>query len=436
MIALFCLSFQTILFYVCYKRAGLLPAPTLYVGYLLCCQFILYLLKIGLIEYEFALIWTTYSYITHYNIVAISFVMLSAFYTSTLIGLKRIDSAALIKEVERIRIAQEIIWLITGLLVARQAIDMASYDWSIIWSNQVYLSMTDPSYLKNSSGIVRFLNLMLIPCTIVTAFLFVYCFSRRNNFSGAILAIIVIWNVIFFWAAHSRNAALILAASAFSVLVLTKHRNLALLFLALSALSLVSALEGRSSGHHGLSSIPESIVNIASGDRNIVGILEFTVLNFFEGLFTFSEHFSKAVSFDPQYKNLSLSPLPSFIDGFASIREANEVKLFVVVPRGALDEILHFGVVHSAIYFTAQFLAIRLSLIALGRAGNVAALVLNFLLFCNLLIQMVYSVRTVFRIYLLVIALAVWLLARHRGARTRQPSLARVRHRVTAVRQP
>lgn len=436
MITLFCLSFQTIMFYVCYKRAGLLPAPTLYVGYLLCCQLILYLLKIGLVEYEFATIWTSYSYITHYNLIAISFALLSAFYASTLIGLKRIDSTASIKEIEQIRITQQIIWVITGLLFARQAIDMASYDWSIVWSNQVYLSMTDPAYLKNSSNIIRFFNLLLVPCAVVTAFLFVYCFSRRHNFSGTILAIIFIWNVTFFWAAHSRNAALILAAAAFSVLVFTKYRKISFFILALSALSLISALEGRSSGHHGLSSISESIVNIVSGDQNIVQILEFTVLNFFEGLFTFSEHFVKTVHFDPQYKNLSLSPLPSFIDGFANIREANEVKLFVVVPRGALDEILQFGVVHSAIYFTAQFLAIRLSLIALRRADNVAAIVLNFLLFFNLVIQMVYSARTVFRIYLLVIAVAVWLLARHRSARTRQSSLASVRHRVTAVRQP
>lgn len=432
MITLVCIFFQTILFYVCYRRAGFLPAPTLYVGYLLGCQVVLYLLKIGVVESEFAMTWTTFSYIKQYDRIALAFALLSAFYTSSLIGLKRISSSATIRDIERVRISSEIIWAITFVLLARQIIDLFVYDWSVIWRNGLYLSMTDPDYLRSSSGLIRVANQLATPSAVVAAFISVYSLARRHYAAGAILLILFTWHVFFFLAAHSRAATLILAASALAVFVFTRHRNIAIFVAGLALFSLVSALAGRSSGHHGLSSIAEIMGNIASRDQNVVDIVQFTILNFFEGVFTFSEHFARSVYFAPEYKNLSLSPLPSFIDGFANIREANESKLFIVVPRGALDEILQFGFVHSVVYFSTQFFAIRLSLISSRRTSSVAALTANFLLFANLFIQMAYPVRTIFRVYLVVIAVAVWLIVVQRKTRTRQPGMERVLPRVPA----
>ena len=169
------------------------------------------------------------------------------------------------------------------------------------------------------------------------------------------------------------------------------------------ALTLFMMLSGRGSGFHGFASIPfawDAMVNNPNPNAN-----SNTLANIFEGIFVASEVFVGEKFYDEWYKILSISPFPSFIDGFNEIRVGNEVRVHTFVPMGGIAEIIRFGWVYMIIYFGIQVLSIRFVFMILRLYPGAMAILLNMILMLSCYLQFTYSVRTVFRFYVLVIIL-------------------------------
>ncbi len=104
--------------------------------------------------------------------------------------------------------------------------------------------------------------------------------------------------------------------------------------------AILNELIGRGSPVQGLSGLPLVFVSIFCG--NIWSLISTLLLNVCEGIFVIAEGLSVHPVYKPLYAWLSLSPLPSFLDGFSSINTQMETRLSIYVPMSWIVELISF----------------------------------------------------------------------------------------------
>jgi hypothetical protein len=226
------------------------------------------------------------------------------------------------------------------------------------------------------------------------------------------------WLFVFNFSANSRVAAIALVSYSATRFALGARR-IRVVTVALLALYVMSAvLTGRGTQFHGLANLPIIATLPLEGEQTIVEIL----INIFQGVPVTADGLLVPGNHHPQYKLLSISPLPSFLDGFSAIREEMELRLHVFVPMSGVTEIARFGPVYWTVVALIYFLLVRQVnskkvVLVVGQTGIVGA---NLLLTMFTIIAFSYPLRNTFRqlIYISIAVMVIYMYRRFKHAYT------------------
>jgi hypothetical protein len=338
-------------------------------------------------------------------------------YSATL-GLRvavRADFNGLRREVQPL--LQRCLPPVFGICATISLVQVLSTDAGALWNNARYLLLSKPEGLSWRNEVTQLAQEAAPLVGIVSAFaLIVAIAAGRRVLTGGFL-LVTAWCVAIGLANASRTAAVYLFVMTLAVLVLLPRRKWwAGGAASLTLLALLMALSGRTLRQYGLEMIPEFLlVAIATAPER----LPFVVGNLTQGIFVTNDGFILQPQHSAQYKLLSFSPLPSFIDGFESFRRTQEVRLHNYVPMSAITEVISFGPVYMLAAGLSLVAGIRLALGAAMRGRPMLSLVSSIWLFLIFVQASAYPMRNVYRQGLLIIAvlLAISWLDRQRRLR-------------------
>ena len=272
----------------------------------------------------------------------------------------------------------------------------------VIASSSTYLEIASINALKNPNNLTIFIQRMSQLFGI-----FSFVILARAIVSGRLFPILLAvaacaWFGGIQIVGHSRFAAVYLFVAA-SVLFFSSHRKTALCFFVFGTLAIQIALEGRGSGQHGFSHVPNFLTYIGGAGWSDV---EFIIMNTLQGIFVQGESFLYKFEYPINYKVLSLSPFPSGIDGFRENALQYAVRFTKYVPIGATGELFYFGPFFAAFYLgVVGFAYYRVNrLFDRRRFGLFLFCIMIFTLATYL--QFTYPVRNVFRFFYLCIFLS------------------------------
>jgi ABC-type antimicrobial peptide transport system permease subunit len=387
------------------RRSGFLPFPHGLMLYLFTGQMMLALHAYGFLYYGFVRIYTTYAYIHFFpQMFLLQAIMLFAL--CPIVPKARVSVGDAIRDLE---VSETIFWALILLLYACWFIIFLSIDWSVVWTNSVYLTMTDPEKaLVWNNAFTRLAFTLSGPLGILAAAATAFTFCSGRARLGVVLLPITAWSFIFALAAHSRASSAYLILAGLVAAMFPRARVAAGILVVIGFATTLSVLWGRGSGHHGISSLSAYLSNIV--DYYEVSGLD-AISNVYEGVFTTAEYFAHSFRFDPVYKRLSLSPLFSFIDGYDQVRELYSIRLSYYVPNPAISEVLSFGVGYAVIYFGVLAFAGYQSARLVVRRPGLVSLGLNALVLLSSYLQFAYDTRGNFRSFF-YIAILCWFLNR------------------------
>lgn len=173
--------------------------------------------------------------------------------------------------------------------------------------------------------------------------------------------------------------------------------------LALAGLGLAfyaSAIIGRGSGNHGFATIFSTFELL---DPRLLADVAWTSLyTVFEGIPVAAQAATLTASHGDEYKILSFSLLPSFLDGFSAIRSASEVRISEFVPIGAWSESLMFGYGYFVFWLAIILTCLITNVLLNNNVRSKSLAFLNMALLVSLLLTNAYPVRNNLRILVLI----------------------------------
>lgn len=415
---LFVVPFEIIAMVWAWRRSGFMPYPHGFMLYLIAGQLVMALHANHVIEYSFVRVFTTYAYIFHYDAM---FFLMAAMFFALLVSVP--DARVSIRDqVRLIRVSTAVLYAIVVALLVFELVYVLIIRWDIVWYNSTYLQMTSEDVLRSQNGLTRTIQQMFALAGLAAVGMTVFVISVRQWGLAAILLPITVWHMLYALAAHSRVVTLYIGIAAVLTFLLTRNRIVPVVLAVVAFFVTASVLWGRITNLHGFSSLPLFWVNV----QHYFDIIGFELVgNLFEGMFVTSEYFARSFRYADIYKNLSLSPLFSFIDGFDTIRELYEIKLQYWVPNSAVSEVLSFGPGYVLIYIATQLVAGYLSARLMTTRPGLLALLVNCYIFFSSIQQFTYSTRTVFRSFVYTIVLCAvldWMRRREERARRPEPA--------------
>jgi len=285
-------------------------------------------------------------------------------------------------------------------LAAFAAIHILILDLGAVLRSDEYLFLASHRALRIVNPATVFIQSSYKFAGLLAYLLFAIAIAARKPLIIAILVFPICWFGAYELAGHSRFSVVYFGAVA-SILLFVRRPILGVVFVLLAAMALVNALQGRTSGTHGLSQVGEAFSYLMSFQD--VSFVKFYT-NIFEGVFSQGEAFYyRQHEYNNHYKLLSFSPFPSFVDGFRSHALPHAVRLNYYVPMGATGEVYLFGPYYMAVYWcTMAFAYICTIRMAIERRYNSFLFSIAILSLCTFL-QFTYPVRWVFRFLILLI---------------------------------
>ncbi|MFZ1990531.1 MAG: hypothetical protein WAW96_12260, partial [Alphaproteobacteria bacterium] len=325
------------------------------------------------------------------------------------------------KRLGRIKVSGAAIAITLGLLTLHFISFCFAVDWQTLWSHEVYLSsLSDPGMVSVLGAeivatIIRTTSLWAI----VAALCFLSLATAGDEFLKIWAAGLATFYFIVLFALHSRSAIFVpsIIAGSYYVMRLRSYRVVTPALGLTSFISLVGALQGRSTDNHGLSSVFSTIARVfTSGVFSDV----LTVLgDLCQGIFVTAESLQIREPFKAIYRNLAFSPLPSMIDGYDKIRSADEHRVHVFVPMAGIAEAIHFGWPYLVLLCFVFLIVVRVHAKLISKNPTVF-LLCNFLLLIAAYLLFSYPIRNALRYAWIAFALSVVLLLfkshRSRGA--------------------
>lgn len=379
-----------------YRRSGFLIFPHALLVFLIAGQFVLWLNAIHVVENDMLEGYSSYQFETH----------LPAF-TALLIAFGAVSVAVTPPRSRQATFrtpdfSERAINVVIGILHARALLHFALIDKQQLWTNREYMLLSSPRLINGPAILAQTQPIWAMA---VAATFFHLFFGGRRRLSYRLLPLFA-WECWFETASHSRMAFAMIAIGAAIAFTRRRHLLASLSLGAISAALLLNALAGRAQTEQGLSSIvaiPATIGGLKTSDV-VVGIN-----NLFEGMFVTSELFSGHYDYPTVYKVLSLSPLPSFVDGFDRVNHRYQQGLSSYVPMSSGQELINFGAGYILIYCATFFLAGRLSARALQERPDILSLLANALVTLGAIVQLAYPVRNSFRYFILSIGITALL---------------------------
>lgn len=355
---------QITLLSICLSRYGFAPLPTLALVYIVVAQICLMLVRYEVVDYPFLDYYTRGGYTTYF--VNVTLIMLSAsvaifaqFFKdiragrSSRMAMPHLDLRRIEPIISAANFGFGIFCL--GFLGVMALV----LDWSIVWFNTIYLLMTRPNEVVTVGRLGALLSLMPFIGILAAVFAAINV-SMERKLPALFFGVVGLMISTYYVAAHQRVA--ILPPAAFFVVLAVagqqRHLFLKLFSIAFTLFALTSALTGRGSRAHGLSTLPNVFTNIA--DANFFDLATGLVLNMTEGIFVLAESLVQDPTYATIYKVLSFSPLPSSIDKFQAANDLYQVRITQYVPLSGYSEAYFFGFAYISFLILFFFLAIRI----------------------------------------------------------------------------
>lgn len=398
-----------------WRKFGLAPIPTFAQVYLLGAGIVLDLAGDQSITSNFLNIWSTGAFRQYANETHQFLAAMAAFVWASSLGIPAThkDSISLTTyPIGNGTFLLAVIGMWTAFLI-----NIFSVDWGLLHFNTTYLAIGNPQLLLSYNSLTAFVHNSGDFIGLVATVSVASSIAARRYGWALLFSVPAVWFFSLALIGSSRYAVVYVAF--FGIVLYFSADRVARTVVAIATATvgyatLLAALNGRNSGAFGYSQIG-NLLNF----RDPLKLMSDSIVNVFEGAFVFSEHFTRRISFSDDYALLSLSPLPSFIDGFDDIRVASEVRIHTYVPRSALDEVLQFGLVHASVYFLVLFWALRASL-KVTRLQPIAGLAIQTIALLAFYLQFTYSTRTIIK-FLLICLIAAWVAPIFRGRHT-QPT--------------
>lgn len=228
-------------------------------------------------------------------------------------------------------------------------------DWDAIWHHRIYKAIRDPSEVNLGIFPLSIFHVALPLVGVIYSGLVSYYASTQKYINIMVSIPILLYSHTISLASMSRYAVLQVVIVSVFLYLFSKNRY-ALVFGLLIGLVefgiVISARFGGGTeifrfGDYGLVYVVESIQLFSFFFDDI---FLFVLYNMFGGGFVLAEAFSRQSLIYPiQYKILSFSPFPSFIDGFDKWR-IFEHRVSLFGPFSNLAEAYHFGIIYFMFY--------------------------------------------------------------------------------------
>lgn len=379
-------------------------------------SFFIGLASLGLFEYSFAQIWSNNGVVVFKEKISIYSLIILFIYFIPLYFIEKVNGKFGLhisgyKINFNKNIIKKILRISSFFILILAFINIISLNFSVLWSNNFYLLIASSDGLIYRNPLTILIQQMHPLIGLISVLIFSVAYAFRDKLTLSIILLPLIFYFLMKIGDHSRYSALYVAAMmvVFSIFLNSRKEKIAinsfLIFFFFG--NLINSLIGRESGHHGLASMIDYFPNIMtflSSDSYL-----FILGNIFEGVFVHGEiYYYLNHEFPFIFKFLSLSPFPSFIDGYAENAHNFRIDIAPYVPMSATGEILLFGLGYMFIYYTTIVFSIYLNFNSVKNNNNIV-FIFSLLLIClGTYLQFTYGVRNVFRFFCLAIIICLF----------------------------
>lgn len=300
-----------------------------------------------------------------------------------------------------------------GIWCAAALVASTSMDWERLWSTPHYLDLTDPAAMTGNARAALALSALPLAGAASAAAAAAMLATQpalnvpSRTLLGAALTLQALVTMLWLLAAHSRAAAMAPAAFGFVTLIMCRRRGddwrrmtSIAVSIAFVVVALGGALAGRNLGEHGLASLallPGQLADVRAWAPMLASNVTEGIFGVAAGLGEWLRSSGDSVQLFPSnYIWLSFSPLPSGIDGFASILHA-QVRLHAFAPMPGYVELAWFGPWSQLGFLALLALAFRMAANAADLSplsGGGASLLLAGCLY----VMAAYPVRTALKL--------------------------------------
>jgi hypothetical protein len=297
-------------------------------------------------------------------------------------------------------------------------------DWSQLWLYTKYLSIDmDPKWVAIFGTRVSDTIIKSGPAFAILSCLSVCSlFGTRHTILKFFAAALTVFYYLTLLSQHSRAAAFfpLLIAINFGLLRLKWRTVVIPLLIAMTVISFLGALIGRGTDRHGFSALPETIASPFVTEEPLYIVTQ-AIMDSCQGIVVTAESLQIPADFDRRYEILAFSPLPSYVDGYGSIREDSEHRLHDYVPMSGVGEIYHFGWLYVVVLLVGYVTLIRAHTRTIAR--NAAIFILcNLLITMSVYVLLAYPLRNALRFFwLAAVMVAVADIASRRSAKAKRP---------------
>ena len=273
---------------------------------------------------------------------------------------------------------------------------VATRDLGVMWHNNQYLLMSSPDTLKYPGPFSAVLNSVRELAYFALCISLAIALVVRRHGAAAVIFFCVLALFVISVSGASRSGPVGIFLFCITYSLLNKRIRPAIVGLFLFGIYVLQAvLIGRGNGEFGVAHFWAILVAPFSDG------LDPTVLiaNVFQGALSTADGFLVAGEASNNYRWLSISPFPSFIDGFEDIRRSGELRLHRFCPMSAATEVVRFGPTFW-ILVTAQYVgmvAFINSRHATNRVGMLWILSANIIFTTFTIVGFAYPLRNVLR---------------------------------------
>lgn len=216
----------------------------------------------------------------------------------------------------------------------------------VFWGNNIYLLMLSPAG-GQSGAVAQFFGSIVTPVYFVSCILLAVSISSHRLPSTLGILGATLWLGAIEVSAASRVAGIgVLLFAIYRAATVGVLKPSVFMASGFGLYLIAAALAGRALGSFGMDNL---FLQLEAPLEGRIGYSDL-ITNLFQGALSTGDGLLVSGTFPTIYKLLSLSPLPSFMDGFDGIREASEIRLGKYCPMGAVAELTNFGPAYWIFY--------------------------------------------------------------------------------------
>jgi hypothetical protein len=386
------------------RRSGFVPFPHLLLITMMGYQLSIYFVANDILSYQFLRTFSTSPDRNHYAGCQLLFAAIFIVSYFLFLPGKNIRYWQRLQKSVRFNMSSGSAAIAIGFIWLYHIVLFFLINWSLVWSNDRYLLMNGPGVMGTANPFTTAL-IRIFPLVGLTTFVILAVYAGRGRIYVLLsLMPLALFNLAYQTGAHSRKAVLFILIYAGLRYMVRKDRTSLILGSVLGAVVLVFCLGGRGYSDQGISTIFSPGATLAAYFSDNPGE---AFLNIFEGAFSTTELFNRAYAASTQYKILSFSPLPSFIDGFDSVRLSQMHKLGPFSPPSAVFEVWSFGGLYIFGFVLVQAIVGRVVVKALKRSNDLLAISANAMMAVATYLEFTFPIRTIFRFVFVALALAL-----------------------------